>query len=102
MKRYFADLDAKGETIAEWAVGRRKRTLDPCSVTPRNRATAALYTYTPWVGSMGKGCGASKYLGSSGVAAFTHKYLAALGSTVSSRVGEREPVAALEEEQEGD
>ncbi len=48
-RSYLTGLDERGETIAEWKVGRAKRTLDPIRVTPRNRATAALYTYTPWV-----------------------------------------------------
>lgn len=46
---YLDDLDEKGATVAGWAVGKAKRTLDPVAVTPANRATAALYTYTPWV-----------------------------------------------------
>ena len=48
-RSYLSDLDSKGVTIAGWRVGRSKKTLDPIRVTPKNRATAALYTYTPWV-----------------------------------------------------
>ena len=43
------DLDAKGTTIAGWKVGVAKKTSDGYAVTPANKATAALYTYTPWV-----------------------------------------------------
>ena len=46
-------------TISGWKVGVTKSTSDPCQVTPKNRITAALYTYTPWVGAYGIGCGAS-------------------------------------------
>ncbi len=46
---YLEDLAAGRDTIAGWRVGEAKKTLDPLSVTPKNRATAALYTYTPWV-----------------------------------------------------
>lgn len=46
---YLDDLDSRGATISGWQVGVAKRSLDPQSVTPGNRATAALYTYTPWV-----------------------------------------------------
>lgn len=48
-RQYLDDLDANGSTIAGWKVGTAKRTLDGVWVTPRSRATAALYTYTPWV-----------------------------------------------------
>ncbi|MDO8425622.1 MAG: hypothetical protein Q7T01_03880 [bacterium] len=47
---YLEDLTAKGETIARWAVGRTKTTPDGYIVTPENKATAALYSYTPWRG----------------------------------------------------
>jgi hypothetical protein len=65
---YFRDLDTRGYTIADWRVGVAKRTLDPCTVTPQNRATAALYTYTPWVGANGRQCGRAGVGGSSAVA----------------------------------
>lgn len=55
MRDYLDDQDGGGETIAGWKVGRAKKTLDPQWVTPKNKATAALYTYTPWVGSAGFG-----------------------------------------------
>ncbi len=48
-RRYLDDLDEDGSTISGWAVEETKETLDEVKVTPANRATAALYTYTPWV-----------------------------------------------------
>ncbi len=62
---YFDDLDAGLPTIAGWAVGESKSTLDPCTITPANKATAALYTYTPWVGTYAEGCGRQTVGGSS-------------------------------------
>lgn len=53
---YFDEMARDGVTRAEWGVGKKMRTLDPCSVTPRTMATAVLYTYTPWVGPRGKQC----------------------------------------------
>ena len=47
---YLDDLAAKGETIARWAIGRVKQTGDGFDIAPRNDATAALYSYTPWRG----------------------------------------------------
>lgn len=61
---YFDEMQRDGETRAAFGVGKKSRTLDPCSVTPRNMATAALYTYTPWVGPRGKQCSSH---GSSGL-----------------------------------
>jgi hypothetical protein len=78
IKKYFTEMDTNGATVADWKVGAAKKTLDPCTITPKNRATAALYTYTPWVGSFGAGCGASKYMGSSGIAQLARKYKDAL------------------------
>jgi hypothetical protein len=45
---------AKG-TVSGWARGKTKSSLDHLDVTPKNAATAALYTYTPWVGQRGGG-----------------------------------------------
>lgn len=53
---YLEDLATKGETIARWSVGRAKQTADGYTVTPATRATAALYSYTPWRGN-GSGVG---------------------------------------------
>lgn len=44
-----------GVTRSGWAKGKAKKTLDGIVVTPKNRATAALYGYTPWVGKLGGG-----------------------------------------------
>jgi Dockerin type I domain len=52
---YIQEIDLNGQTRSGWAPGRSKQTSDPLSVTPVNRATAALYTYTPWVGEGGGG-----------------------------------------------
>ncbi|MBW2522596.1 MAG: hypothetical protein JRI23_00405 [Deltaproteobacteria bacterium] len=48
-RSYLDDLDSSGQTVSGWKVGVGKRTLDGKRVTPENHATAALYTYTPWV-----------------------------------------------------
>jgi hypothetical protein len=42
-------MSTKGVDFAGWGPGKPKNSLDPYSVTPANAATAALYTYTPWV-----------------------------------------------------
>lgn len=55
MRSYLDDLDGGGSTVAGWSVGHAKRSLDGYWVTPKNAATAALYTYTPWVGQSGSG-----------------------------------------------
>ncbi len=44
-KWYDASVDGTGE----WKKDSTRRTLDPKSVTPKNHATASLYSYTPWV-----------------------------------------------------
>lgn len=49
LAEYTADLVERGTTISGWGPGIRKATLDEVLVTPANRATAALYTYTPYV-----------------------------------------------------
>lgn len=76
MRRYLTNLDAGKTAIGgsayiqpnEWKLGKTTRTLDRCYVRPKNRATAALYTYTPWVGkSSTMGCGTAP-IGTSGVA----------------------------------
>ena len=38
-----------GETVTGWAPGKSKKVLDGFRVLPGNRASAVLYTYTPWV-----------------------------------------------------
>lgn len=50
---YLRDLETKNSTISGWGVNVPKNTLDGVVIIPRNRATAALYTYTPWLGYNG-------------------------------------------------
>ncbi|MBU1148574.1 hypothetical protein KKI23_00620, partial [Patescibacteria group bacterium] len=52
---YLQDLEEKNSTISGWGVGVTKTTVDGIEVTPENEATAALYTYNPWVGAYGGG-----------------------------------------------
>ena len=42
-------------TVSGWAKGKAKDSSDGLTITPKNAATAALYTYTPWVGESGGG-----------------------------------------------
>lgn len=46
---WLLDEEKDNETLTGWRPGKAKSTLDPLSVNPANRATAVLYTYTPWV-----------------------------------------------------
>ena len=46
---YLQDLTDGGQTISGWQVGVAKMAQDDVLVRPENAATAALYTYTPWV-----------------------------------------------------
>ena len=48
-RSYLDDMDDNGRTISGWGVGIRRRTSEGTQIVPRNKATAALYTYTPWV-----------------------------------------------------
>lgn len=48
-RSYADDLEAGGTTIAGFEPGVSTRVLDGTRVTPANRATAMLYTYTPWI-----------------------------------------------------
>ncbi len=50
-RTYLTELDETGATIAGWKVGTANKTLDGYWVTPQSRATAAIFTYTPWVSS---------------------------------------------------
>jgi hypothetical protein len=68
MRGYFNSLDAGQATVSGWKPGVLKSTSDPCSVKPYNKATAALYTYTPWVGAYAVQCGRTDVGGSSLVA----------------------------------
>lgn len=51
LRTYLDEMAASGTSIAGWGVGVPKRTLDGHRIVPRNRATAAIYTYTPWLSS---------------------------------------------------
>jgi MYXO-CTERM domain-containing protein len=42
-------------TVSGWSRGKTKDTEDGMTILPKNAATAALYTYTPWVGEAGGG-----------------------------------------------
>jgi MYXO-CTERM domain-containing protein len=42
-------------SVSGWTRNKAKDTEDGITVTPKNAATAALYTYTPWVGEAGGG-----------------------------------------------
>jgi len=55
LERSLAKAITSEGTVSGWARGRTKETQDGISVTPKNAATAALYTYTPWVGEAGGG-----------------------------------------------
>ncbi|NTX11723.1 hypothetical protein HUA74_09990 [Myxococcus sp. CA051A] len=74
LRGYFTDLDAGRTTVSGWKVGTTKASLDPCSIKPTNKATAALYTYTPWVGAYATQCGRTTVGGSSLVAVIYHRY----------------------------
>ncbi|HUH03438.1 MAG TPA: hypothetical protein VML75_15685 [Kofleriaceae bacterium] len=78
MRKYLTSLETNGSTISGWRVGTGKRTLDPCWVVPANKVTAALYTYTPWVGAYATGCGTSQWGGSSLVALLTRRFASTL------------------------
>lgn len=68
VRGYLTDLEVDNSTVTGWGVGVGKSSSDPCWVVPQNRATAALYTYTPWVGHYARQCGTSQWGGSSLVA----------------------------------
>jgi len=48
-RQYLTELNERNKTVSGWQVGRGKASVEETIVTPANRATAALYTYTPWV-----------------------------------------------------
>ena len=74
VRGYLADLAIDNSTITGWGVGVGKSTSDPCWVVPQTRATAALYTYTPWVGHYAAQCGTSQWGGSSLVAVLVRHF----------------------------
>lgn len=84
MHGYLTSLSSSGVTVSGWRIGSTKDTLDPCAVTPTNAATAALYTYTPWVGAYSSAsCGDSRWGGSSLVAIKYFQYAPVFGSTTN-------------------
>jgi MYXO-CTERM domain-containing protein len=88
IRGYLTDLATKGYTVSGWRVGVAKTTSDGCSVTPADASTAALYTYTPWVGAYSSAsCGDSSVGGSTLVAVEYARYAP---SFVSSDVCSRE------------
>ncbi len=48
-RKYLNDQDETGTTSTGWGADISKQTSEGLWITPVNRATAALYTYTPWV-----------------------------------------------------
>ncbi|MBI3963711.1 MAG: hypothetical protein HY341_01810 [Candidatus Kerfeldbacteria bacterium] len=54
-EKYLGGIRERGTTISGWGPGITKQSLDGLTITPENAATAALYTYTPWVGKYGGG-----------------------------------------------
>lgn len=55
LSRSMARAVTSTGTVSGWARSRAKETEDGLMITPKNAATAALYTYTPWVGEAGGG-----------------------------------------------
>ncbi len=49
-RSYLDDLNGGGATVSGWRVNKAKNTLDKRTISPKTKATAVLYTYTPWVG----------------------------------------------------
>jgi hypothetical protein len=75
VRGYLDSLASGGSTVSGWRVGAPKDTLDACTVTPSNAATAAMYTYTPWVGQYStSSCGRAGIGGSSLLAMLFQKF----------------------------
>ena len=87
MRGYLTDLEAGRATISGWKTGVTKSTSDPCSVKPVNNATAALYTYTPWVGAYAIQCGRTTVGGSSLMASIYNRYKTAYPWTLTTAEG---------------
>ncbi len=77
---YFDEIAERGVTRAGWGVGVSKRTLDPCSVKPKNKATAVIYTYTPWVGTRGQQCSSNGSSGSTTLVSIYKSYARAFSA----------------------
>jgi hypothetical protein len=88
IRGYLRSLDTVGHTVSGWSVGLSKTTSDPCIVIPENRATAAFYTYTPWVGAYGVDCGTERWGGSSLVARILRSYKASFPSEAEPDAGD--------------
>ncbi len=79
MAGYTKALQGGGSTVSGWKTNVAKKTLDPCTVTPDGIASAASYTYTPWVGSYSSGtCGSLANGGSTLLGTMIVRYKAAL------------------------
>ena len=48
-RAYLDSIEHMGVTISGWGTNVAKNTSEGITVTPQNAATAALYTYTPWI-----------------------------------------------------
>jgi len=76
-RQSFDLLDEEdGSTTNGWKVDEAKKTEDGVSVTPKTRATAVLYNYTPYVG--GAGGGRASVAGVSGYAEIRARLRSAL------------------------
>jgi hypothetical protein len=79
MAGYTKALQGGGSTVSGWKTSVAKKTLDPCTVTPDGIASAASYTYTPWVGAYSSGtCGSLANGGSTLLGTMIVRYKAAL------------------------
>ena len=98
---YLQSLASGGSTVSGWRVGAPKDTLDPCTIVPANAATAALYTYTPWVGQYStSSCGRAGYGGTSLIATIFKEYApafpgASTGGDCSASQSSTPGIAAL-------
>ena len=79
MAGYTKALQGGGSTVSGWKTNVAKKTLDPCTVTPDGVASAASYTYTPWVGAYSSGtCGSPANGGSTLLGVMVQRYKSAL------------------------
>ena len=80
MANYTKSLSSGGgSTVSGWKTNVAKKTLDPCTVTPDGIASAASYTYTPWVGAYSSGtCGSLANGGSTLLGTMVQRYKPAL------------------------
>jgi hypothetical protein len=100
MNSYFNQLEGPAHvTVSANKIGKASKTFDPCTVTPANNATAALYTYTPWVGAFGRQCSSNHAGGgSSGIALLITTYKDAFpGADAAPPASSSDDVAATTE-----